>query len=182
MTDQWYYTKDGKNKVGPFPFVVLQQLAGSGVVQPTDMVRQEGGPPQWVQAQSVPGLFSPTPVQPPPPQPQIQLPPLPPSAPAQSTEFPVDRSQLSSIYANYCQVIGLPEELLFGFGLNSAGDSVPTGPVRLTSQVVINYYTAKRLLNALAFAVNRHENFFGVLEVDVQKRIRTGGLGGPLGR
>ncbi len=112
--------------------------------------------------------------------PQIQLPPAP--APAQPTEFPLDRTHLSTVYANFCQVIGLPEELLLDFGLNASGDQIPTTPVRLTHQVVINYFTAKRLLNALAFAVNRHENFFGVLEVDVQKRIRTGGLGGPLGR
>ena len=113
-----------------------------------------------------------------PPQPQINLPP--PPAAAATAEFPVDRTQLSTVYANFCQVIGLPEELLLDFGLNSSGDQVPSQPVRLSHQVVINYYTAKRLLNALAFAVNRHENFFGVLEVDVQKRIRTGGIG-PLG-
>lgn len=120
---------------------------------------------------------------PPPPQPQIQLPPAPTPAPA-AAEFPVDRSNMNTVYANFCQVIGLPEELLLDFGLNASGDQVPTNPVKLTHQVVLNYYTAKRLLNALAFAVNRHENFFGVLEVDVQKRIRTAGLGGPgpLGR
>jgi len=112
-------------------------------------------------------------------QPQIQLPPAPPLGGAPSGEFPVDRSHLNTVYANFCQVIGLPEELLLDFGLNSSGDQVPTAPVKLTHQVVINYYTAKRLLNALAFAVNRHESFFGVLEVDIQKRIRSAGMGEP---
>jgi len=114
-----------------------------------------------------------------PPQPQITLPPPPAPAQAPSSEFPVDRSHLSTLYANFCQVVGLPEELLLDFGLNTAGDQVPTHPVKLTQQVVINYYTAKRLLNALAFAVNRHESFFGVLEVDIQKRIRSAGMGEP---
>jgi len=111
------------------------------------------------------------------------LPALPPNVPAQPqqpTEFPVDRSHLASAYTNYCQVIGLPEELLLDFGLNSTGDSTATTPVQMNHEVVLNYYTAKRLLNALAFAVNRHENFFGALEVDVQKRIRTSGPASPL--
>ncbi len=105
-----------------------------------------------------------------------------PAQPPQPTEFPLDRSQLTSAYTNYCQVIGLPEELLLDFGLNSSGDSTSPQSIHMNHQVVLNYYTAKRLLNALAFAVNRHENFFGALEVDVQRRIRTGALASPPGR
>ncbi len=35
-----------------------------------------------------------------------------------------------------------------------------------------NSYTAKRLLHALQLTIQRHEATFGVLEIDVQKRIR----------
>ena len=84
-----------------------------------------------------------------------------PVQPQRPAEFPVDRIRMTSMYSNFCQVIGLPEELLLDFGLNSSGDQGPTLPVCLHHRVVLNYYTAKRLLNALAFAVNRHENFFG---------------------
>ena len=40
----------------------------------------------------------------------------------------------------------------------------------------MNYYTAKRLLHALSLSVQRHEAVFGVLETDIQKRVK------PLGR
>ena len=34
-----------------------------------------------------------------------------------------------------------------------------------------NYFTAKRLLHALHLSVQRHEQAFGPLEVDVNKRV-----------
>jgi len=36
----------------------------------------------------------------------------------------------------------------------------------------MNYYTAKRLLHALSLSVQRHEAVFGVLETDIQKRVK----------
>jgi hypothetical protein len=48
---------------------------------------------------------------------------------------------------------------------------VPSEPVIITQRLVTNYYTAKRLLHALHLSVQRHEQAFGVLEVDVQKRV-----------
>ena len=56
MNDQWWYTKDGKNTIGPVPFTALQHLVASGVVQPADMVYQQGK--RWTQAQTVPGLLA----------------------------------------------------------------------------------------------------------------------------
>ena len=55
--DRWFYTKDGKNKVGPVSFSMLQQMAVSGIVQPNDMVYQEGT--RWMQAKTIPDLFEP---------------------------------------------------------------------------------------------------------------------------
>jgi hypothetical protein len=45
---------------------------------------------------------------------------------------------------------------------------MPTEPIKLSTRLVMNFYTAKRLLNALQFAVQRHESFFGVVEVDLE--------------
>jgi hypothetical protein len=36
----------------------------------------------------------------------------------------------------------------------------------------MNFYTAKRLLAALQMSVQRHEDTFGELELDVQKRLK----------
>ena len=38
----------------------------------------------------------------------------------------------------------------------------------------MNYYSAKRMLQALAVTIQRHEQAFGVLEIDVDRRLRPG--------
>lgn len=100
---------------------------------------------------------------------------------AQQIQIPVDASDMSSAYANFFRVTGTPEELVLDFGLNTQ-QMTTTGPeaVKLTHRLVMSFYTAKRLLGALQWAVNRFEQNFGVLETDFQKRMR-GPLGGPMG-
>lgn len=83
------------------------------------------------------------------------------------------------LYANFCRVTGTPEELILDFGLNAQPFGVPTEPVEVKQRIVTNYFTAKRMLQALHMSVQRHEQAFGVLETDVQKRVvgRQGGRG-----
>ena len=57
---EWIYTKDGKNKVGPVSSAALKTLAKSGQLLPTDMVCKVGTA-QWVPASSIAGLFAATP-------------------------------------------------------------------------------------------------------------------------
>jgi hypothetical protein len=98
------------------------------------------------------------------PQPQPQQ---------QAPQFAVDTSGMSTNYANFARVTGTPEELILDFGLNTQMVPTPGGEaVKLTHRLVINYLTAKRLLGALHMAVQQHESVYGVLEVDVQKRVR----------
>jgi len=95
---------------------------------------------------------------------------------AQQMQIPVDASALESVYANFFRVTGTPEELVLDFGLNTQ-QMTPTGPetVKLSHRLVMSFYTAKRLLGALQWAVQRYEGNFGMLETDFQKRLR-----GPL--
>ena len=88
--------------------------------------------------------------------------------------IPVDVEGMSSLYANFFRVTGTPEELVLDFGLNTQLMQ-PGGPesVKLSQRLVMSFYTAKRLLNALSWAVNRHESTFGIIETDFQKRMRT---------
>jgi hypothetical protein len=88
-------------------------------------------------------------------------------------QFTVDASHLSTKYANFCRVTGTPEELVLDFALNTQMTPQPTEAVQLTHRLVVNYFTAKRLLHALHMAVQQHENAYGALEVDIQKRIRA---------
>jgi hypothetical protein len=97
----------------------------------------------------------------------------PPQQAQQPPQFTVDTSALSTAYANFCRVTGTPEELVLDFGLNTQMTPVAGEAVRLTHRLVMNYYTAKRLLGALHMAVQQHENVYGVLEIDIQKRVRA---------
>jgi hypothetical protein len=73
-------------------------------------------------------------------------------------------------YANFCRVTGTPEELILDFGLNSQPMGGATS-VAIRQRLVMNYFTAKRLLQALGMSIQRHETAFGVLETDIQKRV-----------
>src|SRR5437879_4527313 len=104
--------------------------------------------------------------------------------PQQAPQFATDTSGISTVYTNFCHVSITPEELILDFGLNTQMTPTPTEAIKLSHRVVMNFFTAKRLMNALHFAVNRHEGAFGALELDFQKRVRNPqGLGGmPQGR
>ena len=93
--------------------------------------------------------------------------PVPPTA-----NLEVDDSRAANTYANFCRLTGSPEELLIDFGLNPHPTGTPTQPLVISQRVVTGWHTAKRLLQVLQLSVERHEAFFGVVKMDVQKRIR----------
>lgn len=96
------------------------------------------------------------------------------AAPAgQAQQFPTDTSNLSTVYTNFCRVSVTPEELVLDFGLNTSVVPNPAEPIRLTHRVVMNFFTAKRLWGALQNVLMAHENTYGVLELDFQRRARV---------
>ena len=100
---------------------------------------------------------------------QAQSPrPQPARAPSQ---LEVNDTKAVASYANFCRVTGTPEELIVDFGLNKNMSPEPGEPIEIAQRLIVNFYTAKRLLAALHMAVQRHEAAFGVLETDVQKRV-----------
>ena len=83
----------------------------------------------------------------------------------------IEDSNVTACYANFCRVSSSPEELVLDLGLNP--NPYGTGhTIRVSQRVILNHYTAKRLLSALSVALQRHEQAFGVLETDVRKRVR----------
>ncbi len=85
----------------------------------------------------------------------------------QRTRVEVDDKGAMCTYANFCRVTGTPEELILDFGLNAQPFGVPTEPVEVKQRIVTNY--------SLHMSVARHEQAFGVLETDVQKRVISRG-------
>ncbi len=98
---------------------------------------------------------------------------------AQQQQIQVDDSNVMATYANFCRVSGTPEEMIIDFGLNSHPMGPPTGPLSVTQRVIVNYFTAKRLLATLHMSLQRHEQVFGVLETDVQKRVQASAVQQP---
>jgi len=90
----------------------------------------------------------------------------------QPQQVKLDDSRAETCYANFCRVTGTPEEMIVDFGLNNQPMGVPTQPIVVNQRIIVNFYTAKRMLGALQMAVQRHEQMFGALETDVQKRLR----------
>ena len=90
--------------------------------------------------------------------------------PKQPQPTKVDDSKAVSCYANFCRVTGSAEELIVDFGMNTQPIANADSTVDVQQRVVMNFYTAKRLLHALHVSVRRHEEVFGQLETDIRKR------------
>jgi hypothetical protein len=92
-------------------------------------------------------------------------------------KIPVEKTPAATTYTNFCRVSVTPEELILDFGLNTQVEPDPKEPVRVSSRVVMNYFTAKRVLLALNNVVTEHEKSYGNLELDWQKRLVPGAKG-----
>jgi hypothetical protein len=92
--------------------------------------------------------------------------------PAPRPQLQVNDANVIACYANFCRVTGTPEELIVDFGLNPQPVGVPTQPIPVTQRIITNFYTAKRMLYALQMSIERHEQTFGAVEVNVERRVR----------
>src|ERR1700742_4085526 len=87
-----------------------------------------------------------------------------------ATEVVVDDSAPLPSYSNFCRVTATPEEVILDFGLNPQPFAVGRQDVKANQRIVMNFYTAKRLLTALGMTIQRHEGTFGSIELDVRRR------------
>jgi hypothetical protein len=85
----------------------------------------------------------------------------------------VDDSVCTAGYANFCRVSSTAEELILDLGLNPHPYATGEATVKVSQRIIMNHYTAKRLLAALGMALQRHETAFGTVETDIRKRVRT---------
>jgi hypothetical protein len=91
----------------------------------------------------------------------------------QTTEVHVDDSGTLPSYSNFCRVTATPEEVILDFGLNPQPFATGRQDVKANQRIVMNFYTAKRLLTALGMTIQRHEQTFGSIELDVRRRAGT---------
>jgi len=89
----------------------------------------------------------------------------------QTNEVVVDDSGALPTYANFCRVTATPEEVILDFGLNSQPFATGGQVVKATQRIVMTAYTTKRLLAAIGMTIQRHEQTFGAIELDVSRRV-----------
>ncbi len=110
------------------------------------------------------------------PQPQAPQP--------QQTEVHVDDTGTLPSYSNFCRVTATPEEVILDFGLNPQPFATGRQDVKANQRIVMNFFTAKRLLTAMGMTIQRHEGTFGSIELDVRRRaghVQQQTHGGPAG-
>jgi len=92
---------------------------------------------------------------------------------AQQIQVPINDADLESLYVNFFRVTGNPDEVLLDLGVYSQVVG-PTGPepVQLTHRLIMNFVTAKKLAEVLKVVVDRHQQAFGVIEIDPNRRLR----------
>lgn len=95
---------------------------------------------------------------------------------AQGMQVAIRDADLEVTYVNFFRVTGNPDEVLLDLGMFSQVVT-PTGPepVNLTHRAVINYVTAKKLAEVMRVVVARHEQAYGAVEVDPNRRLRPQG-------
>lgn len=90
----------------------------------------------------------------------------------------VDERNMTTGYANGFRTNGTAEEVMIDFGLNMTQPHAdPKAPAEVTfsvnDRVILNYHSAKRLAITLSQLIRRHEEQFGELELDVNKRRKA---------
>jgi hypothetical protein len=88
----------------------------------------------------------------------------------ETSEVVVDDTETQPNYANFCRVTATPEEMILDFGLNTQPFATGRQDVKASQRIVMSIYTTKRLLTALATTIQRHEQTFGGIELDVRRR------------
>jgi Protein of unknown function (DUF3467) len=89
----------------------------------------------------------------------------------QATEVVVDDSGTQPTYSNFCRVTATPEEVILDFGLNPQPFAASGQIVKTNHRIVMSAYTTKRLLAAIGMTIQRHEQTFGAIELDVNRRV-----------
>lgn len=75
-------------------------------------------------------------------------------------------------YSNFARVTSTAEEVIIDFCLNPNPFGAGRQEIPVAQRLIMNFYTAKRLLSALAMTLQRHEQTFGPIELDIRRRAQ----------
>ena len=76
-----------------------------------------------------------------------------------------DDKELSTSYANVCNVSSTREEVTLLFGQNETGLNSNEISVRLTERIILSPFAAKRLAQVIGNVMAEYEKRFGALDI-----------------
>ena len=92
----------------------------------------------------------------------------------QQSQVKIDTDHIKSSYANVVGIAANINEVYLTFGVNTDPyNPAPTEPVKLDNRIIMTPDAAKRLCLNLNATLAAYEQRFGVIELDLQKRIRA---------
>ncbi len=92
----------------------------------------------------------------------------------QQVQVAINDADMASVYVNFFRVTGNPDEVLLDLGMYSqVMAAAGPEPIELSHRLVMNFVTAKKLAEVLRVVVARHEQAFGVVELDPNRRLRV---------
>ena len=86
---------------------------------------------------------------------------------------PIDQAGLKTSYANVCRIAQTPNEVIIDFGMNpNFFGNILDEPLKLDNRVIMSHDAAKRLCLHLTATIQNFEGRYGVIELDVNKRLK----------
>jgi hypothetical protein len=73
-------------------------------------------------------------------------------------------------YSNFARVTSTAEEVIIDFCLNPNPFQTGRQEISVSQRLIMNFYTAKRLFSAMGMTLQRHEQTFGAIELDIRRR------------
>jgi Protein of unknown function (DUF3467) len=93
-------------------------------------------------------------------------------------EVVLDDKGANVAYANFARVTATPEEVIIDFALNPNPFMTGKQEIGVAQKLILNFFTAKRLLMALSHTLQRHEQTYGPVELNLLRRAQPGTLQG----
>lgn len=93
-----------------------------------------------------------------------------PQAGGQQAEIVLNEKDAHVAYSNFARVTSTAEEVIIDFCLNPNPFQTGRQDIPVSQRLIMNFYTAKRLFSALGMTLQRHEQTFGPIELDIRKR------------
>ena len=85
----------------------------------------------------------------------------------------IDTTNLQASYANVCRIAQTPNEVIIDFGLNpNFFGQIIDEPLKLDQRIIFSHDAAKRLCLHLTATIQNYEAKYGVIELDVTKRLK----------